>query len=501
MKKPQNRLRSICLARDKEDHSLVAPADTDPAVRQQLRDVYQSNLVKWCPAFEWSGNSHLAACPHPVLVTEHHTRQLVELHEALVLAITDIVERWWSDTKARFPERMPLEPQEEELLRWIDTQGPNIFRPFKDCSGSWRPDFLLEQDSDSDNPDKIENFRVCEINARFCWNGYMLVALGQQALLDGGVGRNGLRGATDPEKIIEGLRRLYKPDLPLHLLKGEERGIDIHLFTSYAERQLGIRPRFITPSDLRLMPSPHSNGGYKLCCLAPQSPKSPTQLPTFTNSAGEVLEEIHQVGLELHQRELLALSREMLQQISLRCFNDMRTVLLVHDKRMLGIVLQELESLVEKNILTPEQAKALQKGIATTILPGSVELEKLITACHECEPLKNDYILKPVRSGKGAGILFGDQLNQAEWISKLDLLRCPGLAPGTTTYVIQRRVQQPLYDVLMREIDGLQQWPIIGTYHVIHGQFLGFGVWRSSPGRVCAISHGGAWMCSVMGQD
>lgn len=120
MKKPQNRLRSICLARGREDHSLVAPADTDPAVRQQLRDAYQSNLLKWCPADVWPGNSRLAACPHPVLVTEHHQRQLAELHEALVLAVTDIVERWWSDTKAQFPERMPLEPQEEELLRVRD---------------------------------------------------------------------------------------------------------------------------------------------------------------------------------------------------------------------------------------------------------------------------------------------------------------------------------------------------------------------------------------------
>lgn len=273
------------------------------------------------------------------------------------------------------------------------------------------------------------------------------------------------------------------------------------MFAFYADLRLGIRPRFITPSDLRLIPSPHSNGGYKLCCLAPQSPKSSGDPPTFTNSAGEVLEEIHQVGLELHQRELLALSREMLQQISLRCFNDMRTVLLVHDKRMLGIVLQELESLMERNILTPDQAKTLQRGIATTILPGSVELEKFITACHKSEPLKNDYILKPVRSGKGAGILFGDELNQTEWMSKLELLRCPRLAPGTTTYVVQRRVEQPLYDVLLRETDGLQQCIIIGTYHAIHGQFLGIGIWRSGPGRVCAVSHGGAWMCSVIEQD
>ena len=54
------------------------------------------------------------------------------------------------------------------------------------------------------------------------------------------------------------------------------------------------------------------------------------------------MEAIHQVGLELHQRELLAIETEMLQQINIRCFNDMRTILLVHDKQMLRIVKQEL---------------------------------------------------------------------------------------------------------------------------------------------------------------
>jgi hypothetical protein len=39
------------------------------------------------------------------------------LHEALTAGITDIVERWWTDPEARFPERMPLEKQEKDLLK------------------------------------------------------------------------------------------------------------------------------------------------------------------------------------------------------------------------------------------------------------------------------------------------------------------------------------------------------------------------------------------------
>lgn len=46
-----------------------------------------------------------------------HQEQGRKLHEALGLAIEDIIERWWTDEEARFPQRMPLEPQEEDLLR------------------------------------------------------------------------------------------------------------------------------------------------------------------------------------------------------------------------------------------------------------------------------------------------------------------------------------------------------------------------------------------------
>lgn len=130
------------------------------------------------------------------------------------------------------------------------------------------------------------------------------------------------------------------------------------MFAAWAEEHLGIRPRFITPHDLRLMPDPTAKTGYKLCCVA-----DPMYVDTsaFKNDAREPLEEIHQVGLELYQREFRLLKPEMQRQLSLRCFNDIRTILLVHDKRMLGIVLQELESLVARAVLTSEQAVRLAR--------------------------------------------------------------------------------------------------------------------------------------------
>lgn len=293
---------------------------------------------------------------------------------------------------------------------------------------------------------------------------------------------------------------LFDHNLPLHLLKGDEHGIDIHMVVELLRTRFGISSRFVLPNDLRLVPNPEDKDGYRLCCVVREGESQETErLSSLIDHNGEILEEIHQVGLELHQRELRALSPEMLRQISLRCFNDMRTILLVHDKRMLGIVMQELESLVERNIITPAQAKTLNKGITETLLPGSSELDRFIEYCKGSPELKNEYILKPIRGGKGEGIVFGEDLDAADWVSRLEDLRSPILVPGTC--IVQRRVNQARYDVVLNPTGGLARYPLVGTYHSIQGEFLGVGVWRCSPQRICAISQGGAWTCSVINSN
>lgn len=288
--------------------------------------------------------------------------------------------------------------------------------------------------------------------------------------------------------------------MPLFLLKGEERGIDIHMFIDVVRRRLGVTPKLITPADLRLIPDPQSKGGFRLFSIVKNNGGLTPLTSAFMTSEGEVVEEIHQVGLELHQRELLALAPEMLRQISLRCFNDMRTILLVHDKRMLGIVKQELQLLVARKVLTLAQAEALDRGIVDTILPASQELQQFLRDSKDCPELKNKYILKPIRGGKGAGILFGDELSTDEWLCALDGLRLPGVVSATTC-VVQRLIVPRLYDVVLKASGDRTRYAIVGTYHVVGGKLLGLGIWRSSGGRICAVSTGGSWICSVIRQD
>ncbi|CAI7633937.1 unnamed protein product [Penicillium glandicola] len=480
-----DRLQQVCLPNSVDFKSVSEGPDADLLVK--ARGTYISRL-KTCSS-SWPAGSLNATSPHPVLITQRHHEELYELHRALNLAIEDIIERWWTDEQAQFPQRMPLEPGEEDLLRWIHS-NTSLFRPWNERQGSWRPDFLVEVDKDG-----LEVFRICEINARFCWNGFMHGGFGQDSLSVFNLESRGLVHCVDGESILGGLFKLFDNKLPLHLVKGEEHGIDIFMFIEFAKKRLGIKPRLITPETLRVLPDSSEPTGFKLYCLAQEGAAD-----TITTGSGEVIEEVHQIGLELHQREINALDPEMKRQISVRCFNDMRTILLAHDKRMLGLVREELKSFVSRNIITPKQAECLRRGITPTILPGSTALDQFISACRASEIFQKEYILKPIRGGKGAGILFGDEVTYPTWLALLEKMQCPKLEVGKTLFVVQRKIDQPKYDVLLSEGNS-HRCHMVGTYHAINGEYLGLGTWRCSPGRLCAVSDGATWICSVKQND
>ena len=96
---------------------VVTECKVDNSVYIEEHEKFQNCLLQRCPADLWPGGAYQTACPRPILVHERHQQHLRDLHDALTAAITDIVERWWTDQDACFPDRMPLEKQEEELLQ------------------------------------------------------------------------------------------------------------------------------------------------------------------------------------------------------------------------------------------------------------------------------------------------------------------------------------------------------------------------------------------------
>ena len=85
------------------------------------------------------------------------------------------------------------------VRQWVFDQVANGNLPeFSECLGSWRPDFLVEEDDCRE-----ENYRITEINARFSFNGFIHEAYGQYVLNKSVSGKgSGLVGATNPETVL-----------------------------------------------------------------------------------------------------------------------------------------------------------------------------------------------------------------------------------------------------------------------------------------------------------
>lgn len=289
---------------------------------------------------------------------------------------------------------------------------------------------------------------------------------------------------------------MFDPRKPLHILKDAEPGIDIHMLIDLVQRRYSIQPRIVKLSDLRLLPDRSSKTGFRLCRIVTEESFSPGQsATTLQGDNNETWEEIHQLGIELLQHELFELEPEILRQVCLRCFNDIRTVLLVHDKRMLGIVREEIPNLLRRSVLSETQAQALRASIIPTILPGSKQISKFIQISKESPNLRDQYLLKPIRGGRGRGIIFGDQVTSQEWISLLENIRSIDLASGSCS-VIQKRVMPCLYNLALTSPTCIS-YVVVGTFHVTHGKLCGLGIWRAGTERIVAISSGGYWMCSV----
>jgi hypothetical protein len=229
--------------------------------------------------------------------------------------------------------------------------------------------------------------------------------------------------------------------------------------------------------------------GFMLCCVWGADPvvgkavETGKPAPKLIQVNGELIEQVHQIGLQLFDYELFALPTEMAQHIALCCRNDLRSVFIAHDKRILGIILQELDALVHTHrVLSPAQAQLLREGIVPTILPGSPEFQELASQARRDPETKNRYILKPIREARGTGILLGKEIPATHWEAILKSMESSSsgiYSAGETTYMLQPLIKQQSFDCFWDEERRVRKSRTVGTYYSVNGRFVGFGMWRT----------------------
>ncbi len=158
-----------------------------------------------------------------------------------------------------------------------------------------------------------------------------------------------------------------------------------------------------------------------------------------------------EVVLELHQDELVGAP-------PMPYWNDLRTQLLGHDKRLL----QWLGS-----------APRMERWLGA----GAVELAAAIVPTWSVGDFvpdgTQDWVLKPNRSGKGNGIVFGRDLSTEEFAR--------AVTDAPREWVVQRHVESLVWE-------GER---LVGTMLSRDQVGLGLGIFRSAPGRVVNVSGGG----------
>lgn len=115
MAESRSRYRQISIGQSVHAKELVPAEEAEQATRLFDLTTMHRSLLSSCP--KWPFDTHSRGCPYPIVVSKSRLQDLEALHILLTTAITNIVERWWTDADAHFPERMPLENYEEDLLR------------------------------------------------------------------------------------------------------------------------------------------------------------------------------------------------------------------------------------------------------------------------------------------------------------------------------------------------------------------------------------------------
>ncbi|KAA8645217.1 uncharacterized protein ATNIH1004_006636 [Aspergillus tanneri] len=409
----------------------------------------------------------------------HFLASLKEFHVALSAALTNIVQRWVVDEEADLPSRMPLKRHEEDILRWIHKLTEDkLFPAYNGHQGNWRPDFLLP----AKGPD---GFKVCEINSRFPSNNLELNAGWYMALDSMEVKPLGFDVAGDPDHMMARLKALFNPEWPLRVVHNRE---NTALVENMVKDLADLKPRILTVDDLHLVADESSPTGFKLQCVRESA--------LSTDNKDRNMEDVHQIALRIFYDEVASLSPEMQRQLAFNSSNDIRSILLTHDKRMLGILHQELDDLVNKyHVLTQRQADLVRNGVVFTIIPRSKELEQLIDSYHQGKVSKDEFILKPCRGGHGNGIVLGKELSTFEWEAILADMQNPALTPNRTVYIIQPFVKQAEGDLFLDEQVGVQRTHRVGAYHSMHGEFVALATWRVglSTNRTTNMTTGSAW--------
>ena len=405
--------------------SPVRPADA--AAYQRHHAAFMDALQAKTGDFSWYAEQF---SPYPLLFDAAEVDNLAQLRAAIHRALLRVVNAYGDDP--RLAAVISLPPRHRELLARARRLPYRV--------GSFRPDLLL---------DRAGVWRVCEINARFPLNGYV-----SSHYINGFVGGlgyladSGAQAVAALDGLLEAIAGRFAPGQPLVILREREKGMDTHLLA----REL---PRYGIP--LRVRP--------------------PSALTVRGGTVYDGEQAVGQFILELERDELLGLNPELFDALA-ACpayFNDLRTLMLVHDKRMLAV-------LGDSDIMADYLDEADRALLARHVLPTYPANDPRIAADLRTRP--SDWVLKRNSSGRGIGMLIGGECDASAWRQTL--------VEHADDYTAQRFLPQQTLALPVLENGQLMEraMNVVAMLPGFDGELFGPGFFRAGLDGIINV-HGG----------
>ncbi|MDQ3288780.1 MAG: hypothetical protein M3Q42_11080 [Pseudomonadota bacterium] len=359
----------------------------------------------------------------PVRVSSEYVENLRTLSVLLDTALRAVVARYHEDFRIR--DIYALDPALDALL--------GVARGSPYAVGLYRPDFVYDLDG---HP------RICEIGARYPLNGWMVSRAATRSLAEA-LASVGLREVCEQDApLLDALRALHPPGTVLAMLHGCEPGTELFCLRDELAAH-GVEFLQAHPSALRC------SGG----ALAIDGRR------------------IDRIVLEMDRTELVDFQPDALaRMIDEACyFNDVRTLILVHDKRVLAVLNDEA---IMRDCMAADAYAALRRYlIPTWVVHDDHDARVLQSRPH-------DLIAKPSSGGRGVDTCVRSLCDPAAWA------RCMG--PDRGRYVFQEYIGQYTF----REPGSGAPIHLVGMQLCRDRHSHGPGIFRGSDEAVINVHQG-----------
>lgn len=352
----------------------------------------------------------------PVTVDAACPAALDRLARVLDTAFRAIVARYFDDPRIRAIYRLP--DALERILHLARTAPYRV--------GCTRPDFVYDRDGQP---------RICEVGARYPLNGWMVSAFAARAFA-ADAARHGLHPPTELASFLPALLDGLTSGDTVAILHDREPGTEI----------FGLRAP-LAARGVRLVDAP------------------PSRLDVVEGRPAIDGVPLRRVFLELDRSELPGLREEALAALiaQAHCINDVRTLILIHDKRVLAVL---DDPAIMRDCLSAEDHAVLRSYLIPTWAPTcEADAEALLTR-------PENLIAKRNSGGRGVDACVREACDEATW-RDLVLSQWPDYV--FQTYIAQRDFTAP---------DTGETVHLVGMQLCRDGVSHGPGVFRSSGERV-----------------